>query len=199
MNVRWAVVVAAGMAVLGRGQTARSDALAALDIYAGAERRRAAPPYRARGRLGDPGRRTPATLGVRGLLFPIPSGARLSSPWGPRRNPFSASGMIHWHSGVDLAARSGTVIVATHSGRLTTRYSRGSGLIVRVSSPHVVTEYRHLKSFLRNDGPVRAGEPIGRVGSTGRFSTGPHLHYSLWVGGRQVNPAAYFSRFIRRT
>lgn len=188
--------VAAWTLVLGLGQTARADALAALAIYAAAERTQeqaAASPAAKPARLRFTARRRrPAPAEPRSLRFPIPAGARLSSAWGPRRDPFS--GRLAWHGGVDLAADSGAPVVATHSGWCTTRYNGRSGLIVRISSPGLTTEYRHLSSILAQEGPIRAGETLGKVGSTGRLSTGPHLHYAVWINGRQVNPLMHLDQ-----
>ena len=52
----------------------------------------------------------------------------------------------------------------------------------------VYTLYAHQSEFLVQEGDrVKAGDIIGRVGSTGR-SNGPHLHWEVWVGGIQVDP-----------
>jgi murein DD-endopeptidase MepM/ murein hydrolase activator NlpD len=215
MHARWAAVVAAGMTVLGLSQTARADALAALEIYAAADGHKQAlqafpmralsiyrktPPLQPARMIAHP-RGTPdlgskVQSNARALLFPIPSGARLASPWGYRRDPFSWR--TQWHGGVDLAAHTGTPVVATHSGWCSSRLTENSGRIVRVSSKRYITEYRHLSSILRSEGWVRAGEIIGAVGSSGRLCTGPHLHYTLFIGGAQVNPVSSFPPGWRR-
>ncbi|MCJ7717070.1 MAG: M23 family metallopeptidase, partial [Anaerolineales bacterium] len=52
----------------------------------------------------------------------------------------------------------------------------------------VYTLYAHQSEFLVQEGDrVNAGDLVGRVGSTGR-SSGPHLHWEVWVGGIQVDP-----------
>jgi murein DD-endopeptidase MepM/ murein hydrolase activator NlpD len=54
------------------------------------------------------------------------------------------------------------------------------------------TEYRHLEKALVSEGQVlKRGEMIGLVGNTGFYSTGPHLHYQVYVKDRPVNPQGY--------
>ena len=73
-------------------------------------------------------------------------------------------------------------------------WSGGYGNMVEVEhADGVSTRYGHLSAFLVSVGDrVAAGEPIGRVGSTGR-STGPHLHYETLRDGKTVDPAVYLA------
>jgi murein DD-endopeptidase MepM/ murein hydrolase activator NlpD len=58
----------------------------------------------------------------------------------------------------------------------------------------VYTTYAHLQRADVDVGAeVKPGQPIGRVGTTG-FSTGPHLHWELWVGGANVDPLDWTKR-----
>ena len=131
------------------------------------------------------------------LIFPIPSGARLSSPYGYRRDPFS--NRLAWHGGIDLAANLGAAVVSAHSGWCSRRYSDQSGWVIRVSSPHFISEYRHLSATLRDSGLVRAGETIGVVGATGQHCTGPHLHFTLSVDGAPVDPVKLLAQDWRQS
>ena len=89
----------------------------------------------------------------------------------------------------------GTTVRATAAGIVTdASWNGGYGNMVEVEhTDGVSTRYGHLSAFLVSVGDhVEAGEPIARVGSTGR-STGPHLHYETLRGGKTVNPAAYLA------
>ena len=52
-----------------------------------------------------------------------------------------------------------------------------------------ISVYKHNGNLLKEQGNlVKSGEVIASVGSTGEFSTGPHLHFELWSGGYAINP-----------
>ena len=96
------------------------------------------------------------------------------------------------HLGVDYGARKGTPIVATADGKII-RASRKGGygktVIIRHGQEYR-TLYAHLSKYgkgVQNGKWVKQGQIIGYVGSTG-FSTGPHLHYEIHVGGKARNP-----------
>lgn len=102
------------------------------------------------------------------------------------------------HSGIDLAAQTGTPIYATGDGvvRVAGRNSEGySGYGVVVVIDHgfgFQTLYAHMTSTTVKEGQkVRRGEQVGTVGSTG-MSTGAHLHYEVIVNGKRVDPVYYF-------
>lgn len=118
----------------------------------------------------------------------LPVAGRISSPFGLRRHPIS--GRRHFHRGVDIAARSGSSIVAVRSGVVTySGYRGGYGYMVEIRSKDgVTTRYAHnLKNKVSVGTRVKGGQVIGRVGSTG-YSTGPHVHYEILRNGRHVNP-----------
>jgi murein DD-endopeptidase MepM/ murein hydrolase activator NlpD len=100
------------------------------------------------------------------------------------------------HNGIDFAAPTGTPVVAAGGGRVSMAgwSTGGGGNEIHIDHPNgLQTWYAHLSSFAAQAGQmVRAGQMIGRVGSTGN-STGPHLHYMVLNGGwpNYTNPAAY--------
>lgn len=100
------------------------------------------------------------------------------------------------HQGVDFSAAAGTTIKATHKGKVliadATSLNSGYGKVVLIDHGHgYQTLYAHLDDFYITGGQtVKAGEPIGTVGTTGRV-TGPHLHFEILLNGRQQNPADY--------
>ena len=116
---------------------------------------------------------------------------KFSSPYGYRIHP--VYGDWRFHSGVDLAAPSGTPIIATRSGRVSVAdYSWSGGYYVSIDHlDGYVSKYLHMTHYIVSAGQyVTAGQVIGYVGSTGT-STGPHLHFSIYYNGESVNPANY--------
>ncbi|HSW28241.1 MAG TPA: M23 family metallopeptidase [Longimicrobiales bacterium] len=96
------------------------------------------------------------------------------------------------HRGIDYAADSGTPVMATSDGVVVQRGPRGElGNAVEIRHPNgFVTRYGHLRGFKSGVGVgsrVRQGDIIGYVGMTG-LATGPHLHYEMLRGGRQMDP-----------
>lgn len=96
------------------------------------------------------------------------------------------------HKGTDYAARRGTPIKATGSGKvITAKLSRSYGkYVVLQHGSRYTTLYAHMNGFakgIRSGTKVRQGQIIGYVGSTG-YATGPHLHYEFRVNGIHKNP-----------
>ena len=124
---------------------------------------------------------------------PLP-GAPMSSPFGIRFHP-----VLHYqrlHTGQDFGAPTGTPIRAAADGRVLIASVRGGyGNTTVIDHGHSLsTLYGHQSQFLVEEGQqVKAGEVIGRVGSTG-MSTGPHLHFETRVRGVPVDPANFIVR-----
>lgn len=115
----------------------------------------------------------------------------ISSRYGIRNDPFT--GKPAWHKGLDFAAKDGSDMVAVASGVVTWAGKRyGYGNLVEVNhGKGYVTRYGHAKEVLAKVGDtVEKGQVIGTVGSTGR-STGPHVHFEVWVNGKPVDPIKY--------
>jgi murein DD-endopeptidase MepM/ murein hydrolase activator NlpD len=117
------------------------------------------------------------------------NGARISSSFGKRRHPIS--GYTKLHKGTDFAAPKGTPVYAAGSGTVerANRYG-GYGNYVKIRHANEYkTAYAHLSRFakgVKSGARVTQGDVIGYVGSTGA-STGPHLHYEVYVKGQPVN------------
>jgi murein DD-endopeptidase MepM/ murein hydrolase activator NlpD len=114
---------------------------------------------------------------------------RLTSHFGLRRHP--VLGYVRMHAGLDFKAAYGTPIVAVTDGRVSGAGRMGGcGIAVRIDhGGSLQTRYCHMSEMtVRAGESVRRGQVIGYVGSTG-LSTGPHLHYEMYRGGRPVNPA----------
>lgn len=117
----------------------------------------------------------------------------LSSPYGWRTHP--VYGDQRFHNGVDLAAYTGTPIIATRSGIVSiAMYSWSAGYYVAIDHRDgFESKYMHMTHYIVEVGQyVSAGQVIGYVGSTGT-STGPHLHFGLYKNGNSVNPAEYLN------
>ena len=123
-----------------------------------------------------------------------PVNGRLTSGFGWRRNPMGGSGS-EMHLGVDIAAPTGTSIVATGGGTVVFSGWSSGGYGNKVVIDHgmgIQTLYAHNSVNLVSVGDkVSRGDVIARVGSTGR-STGPHVHYEVIVNGTAVNPDRFF-------
>jgi murein DD-endopeptidase MepM/ murein hydrolase activator NlpD len=108
-----------------------------------------------------------------------------------RNDPFN--GLPAMHTGLDLQGDSGDAVRATADGSVkASGWSGGYGKAVDIDHGNgISTRYGHLSSIdVRAGQFVKAGQVIGKVGSTGR-STGPHLHYETRIGGEAVDPQKF--------
>ena len=125
-----------------------------------------------------------------GFIWPS-SCHSISDYFGPRYHPITHT--YSNHSGIDIAAAAGTPIYACASGRVSTA-SFGTAYGYHVVINHgngFSTLYGHMTRFIVSEGDyVSQGQVIGYVGSTG-WSTGPHLHLTVYYNGALVNPLAY--------
>ncbi|MEL6198029.1 MAG: peptidoglycan DD-metalloendopeptidase family protein, partial [Pseudomonadota bacterium] len=118
-------------------------------------------------------------------------GARLTSGFGPRRDPFHRR--YSMHNGIDYAGPRGTAILATASGVVTfVGRQRGYGKVIEIRHAFgFETLYAHLhKTRVRLGQRVEKGDRIGDMGNTGR-STGVHVHYEVRLNDRPVNPMTF--------
>lgn len=100
---------------------------------------------------------------------------------------------VSTHTGLDIAATTGTPIKVVADGTITfAAYSGSYGYLVKVDHGNgVETWYGHTSKMLVKEGQaVKAGNTIALVGSTGN-STGPHLHFEVRINGEHVNPQKY--------
>ena len=128
---------------------------------------------------------------INGDLFIRPIRGRITSRYGWRISPIT--GKRGFHSGLDIAAPTGTPIGAGMSGRVSSvGYSAVFGNYVIISHhSNYRTLYAHLSSIKTRSGAyVSAGQTIGYVGNTGQ-STGPHLHFQVYKNGSTINPALF--------
>ncbi len=121
---------------------------------------------------------------------PLKGRPRLSSSYGLRRHPILLYEIFH--AGVDLAIKQGTPIVAGGDGVITQLGRKGAyGKYIRIKhAGGYQTAYAHMNGYasgLRVGSPVKRGDVIGYVGTTGR-TTGPHLHYEVIKNNKTVDP-----------
>jgi murein DD-endopeptidase len=127
---------------------------------------------------------------ARGFMrFPTVKQYRVSSNFNPRRvNP--VTGRIAPHKGVDFALPIGTPVLAVGDGEVVIAKNGGAaGNYVAIRhGRQYMTRYMHLSKALVKPGQkVKRGDRIALSGNTGR-STGPHLHYEVWINNQAVNP-----------
>lgn len=126
------------------------------------------------------------TIDLTGFRMPTPS-TRITSPFGPRWR--------RMHNGIDVKVNTGDTIVSAFDGKVRiVKYERrgyGKYIVIRHSNG-LETIYGHLsKQMVEENQVVKAGEPIGLGGNTGR-STGSHLHFETRFLGIAINPAYMF-------
>ncbi|HKN03077.1 MAG TPA: murein DD-endopeptidase MepM [Buttiauxella sp.] len=123
------------------------------------------------------------------MRFPTAKQFRISSKFNPRRlNP--VTGRVAPHKGVDFAMPQGTPVLAVGDGEVVmAKRSGAAGYFVAIRHGRsYTTRYMHLKKLLVTPGQkVKRGDRVALSGNTGR-STGPHLHYEVWINQQAVNP-----------
>lgn len=125
------------------------------------------------------------------FAWPAPSYTRISDDYGWRIHP--TLGVQQFHNGIDMAAPSGTAILAAADGEvIAASYSSTMGNYIMINhGSNLYTIYMHASSLGVSKGAkVSKGQQIATVGSTGR-STGPHLHFSVRLNGSYVSPWTY--------
>ena len=127
-----------------------------------------------------------AKIDLRGFVMPTPSRV-ITSHFGPRWG--------RQHKGLDVKVYVGDTIRAAFSGkvRIVKYEAKGYGKYVVIRHYNgLETYYAHMsKQLVREDQEVKAGDPIGLGGNTGR-STGSHLHFETRLCGVAINPALLF-------
>ena len=115
----------------------------------------------------------------------------ITDGFGPRLDPITHRPAFH--EGLDISVAIGTLVTAP-ADAVVVFANRESGLGRMLKLNHgygYTTVYGHLDRFLVKEGTkVSRGQPIGRVGMSGR-ATGPHLHYEVWKDGEKQNPLHY--------
>ncbi len=127
---------------------------------------------------------------ISGDMFRWPARGKVTEWFGWRNDPFT--GRKTYHNALDIAAPIGTTLVAANDGVVSdSGYSPIMGKFVAIKhSGGWSTFYGHMSVIAVSPGQsVRAGTRIGNVGNTG-YTTGPHVHFSIFKNGRAVNPSS---------
>lgn len=129
-----------------------------------------------------------------GLSYPV--NGRVTSPYGYRVHPIY--GYYSLHDGVDFGASCGTPMYAAADGEVVSRYFTsvwGNRLIIdngAIGGDGISTIYNHATRYVVSPGQrVSRGQLVGYVGTTG-WSTGCHLHFTVYKNGSPTNPMNYF-------
>lgn len=124
------------------------------------------------------------TTNLSQTLFFTPLRGVVTNSFNPATNHFGTD-IVAGPNEVIKAVLDGTVIMAT--------WTLETGYVIQVQHDNnLVSVYKHNAELLKKVGNrVEAGEPIAIVGNSGELTTGPHLHFELWLNGRPVNPQDY--------
>jgi murein DD-endopeptidase MepM/ murein hydrolase activator NlpD len=123
-----------------------------------------------------------------------PANGEITSNFGRRIDPFS--GKNTFHTGIDISCDTRTPIHATADGMVShSGWIEGSGNVVILEHGFgFSTVYAHNTSnAVKISQKVKRGDLIGYVGSTGK-STGPHVHYEVWINGKAIDAQKYLPR-----
>lgn len=136
-------------------------------------------------------------------VFLTPNAGRTSTRYGVRRYYNGVFANDYYHRGQDYAGAAGSSVTAPAAGRVALVGTVSQGFRVHgnvIGIDHgqgVVSIFMHLSRINVREGDfVKAGQKIGAVGSTGA-STGPHLHWGLYVNGQSIDPLPWKSQEIK--
>ncbi len=122
----------------------------------------------------------------------VPLHGRITSYYGVERKEGHRT--LWHHSGIDIAAPYGTPVIACCDGKvvLSDYFTLQGNTVIIDHGCNLKTVYYHLSKRMAEEGDyIHAGDTIGFVGDTG-LSTGPHLHFGVYVNGVPVDPIEWF-------
>ncbi|KAB8331339.1 M23 family metallopeptidase [Scytonema tolypothrichoides VB-61278] len=135
--------------------------------------------------------------------FLAPNKGPITTIYGVRRYYNGKFANDYYHRGVDYAGAAGSPVVAPAAGRvvLVGKVSQGfrvHGNVVGIDHGQgVASIFMHLSRINVKEGDiVKPGQLIGAVGSTGA-STGPHLHWGLYVNGKSIDPVPWRNQAVK--
>ena len=136
---------------------------------------------------------------IENMLWPVPKSGRITSDYGYRNAP--VKGASTFHQGIDIGVgnltRANRTVVAALAGTvLETGYNSAAGNYVYIDHGNgLVTKYLHAyKVYVKKGQVVDRGEAIMEAGTTG-YSSGPHLHFGVFVNDVSVDPLLYIDYF----
>ena len=122
------------------------------------------------------------------LMSPVSSGV-VSSFYDPSKS----------HFGIDITCREEEPIKSVLDGTvLMSSWTKDSGYVISIIHPNnLISVYKHnSKVFVEPGQIVKTGDVISIIGNTGELSTGPHLHFELWLNGKSINPSEFILSLI---
>ncbi len=128
---------------------------------------------------------------VTGVSFPLDDWSEIRSPWGMRNDPI-VKGTVRFHAGIDLRAPMHTGVLALFNGVVKEAFwGPIAGYQIKIDhGDGIMTYYCHLDEIQCEVGQkVQQYEQIALSGNTGSRTTGPHLHFGLYIDGESVDPA----------
>jgi len=124
-----------------------------------------------------------ATSQVNFVLFP-PVNGTISESYNAKEK----------HFGIDIVVAKDTPIKAASDGTVIfSEWTAETGYVIIIEHRHgLISIYKHNASLIKAQGElVKSGEVIATAGNTGKFTTGPHLHFELWSDGYPINPTNF--------
>ena len=120
------------------------------------------------------------------LLMPPVSSGIVSSFYDPSNS----------HFGIDITCKEEEPIKSVLDGTvLMSSWTKDSGYVISIIHPNnLISVYKHnSKVFVEPGQIIKTGDVISIIGNTGELSTGPHLHFELWLNGKSINPSEFIS------
>ncbi|WP_105614114.1 M23 family metallopeptidase [Vallitalea okinawensis] len=130
------------------------------------------------------------------LKHPLNNTYTISSPFGWRLDPITKEANEH-HNAVDLVATMNTEVLSSFHGTVEkAAFDEGLGYYVIINHGQgIKTLYGHLNSYVVEEGQVvQQYEVIAFSGNSGLLSTGPHLHFGLYINGLPVDPTILLNK-----
>lgn len=121
---------------------------------------------------------------IQDFIFSTPVKGTISSGYNPKENHFAVD-VVALKDAPVKAAADGTVVFA--------EWTADTGYLILIKHPNnFISVYKHNASLLKTQGElVTTGEVIATVGNTGTLTTGPHLHFELWMDGVPMDPTNF--------
>ena len=119
------------------------------------------------------------------LMSPVSSGI-ISSAYDPSKS----------HFGIDFVCKEEEPIKSTYDGTvLFASWTKDSGYVISIIHPNnLISVYKHnSKVFVKAGQSIKTGDVISIIGNTGELTSGPHLHFELWLNGKSINPSEFIS------
>lgn len=100
------------------------------------------------------------------------------------------------HLAVDITGPKNEAVKSVADGTvILSEWTAETGHVLLIfHAPDFISVYKHNAALLKKQGDhVKAGEPIAFMGNSGELTSGPHLHFELWLNGKAVNPNDYIT------